>query len=154
MNRFIGLELWFTMEKLWYYGKNYGTIPKTMELWISMKKLWYYGKNYDTIINYSKLKFTIVFGGGGTRDTQTYRRAFSSVAVTTCFNDLDLLRLGFEHPISCFGANALTDCATARRTERKTESHGKICSKIYMYCTIHIYSIFCKNPPFFALSIW
>ena len=39
------------MEKLWYYGTNYGTmekknydtIPKTMELWI------YYGKNYGTI---------------------------------------------------------------------------------------------------------
>ena len=36
---------------LWYYGKNYGTIPKTMELWFTMektmvlwKKLWYYSK--------------------------------------------------------------------------------------------------------------
>ena len=33
LNRFIPLELRFTMEKLWYYGK----------------KLWYYGKNYDTL---------------------------------------------------------------------------------------------------------
>ena len=37
--------------KLWYYGKNYGTIPKNMELWFTMektmvlwKKLWYYSK--------------------------------------------------------------------------------------------------------------
>ena len=31
-NRCIDLKLLFTMEKLWCYGKNYGTIPKTMEL--------------------------------------------------------------------------------------------------------------------------
>ena len=41
MNRFIALELWFTMEKLWYYGKNYGTMEK---------KLWYYTENYRTSI--------------------------------------------------------------------------------------------------------
>ena len=42
------MVLW---KKLWYYGKNYGTIPKTMELWFTMektmvlwKKLWYYSK--------------------------------------------------------------------------------------------------------------
>ena len=46
LNRFIALELLFTMEKLWYYGKNYGTMEKTMVLW-------YYGKNYGTIVNYS-----------------------------------------------------------------------------------------------------
>ena len=34
LNRFIALELSFTMEKLWYYGKNYGAMEKnygTME---------------------------------------------------------------------------------------------------------------------------
>ena len=49
--KFIALELWFileylwyydknysTMEKLWYYRKNGGTIPKTMELWFTMEK--------------------------------------------------------------------------------------------------------------------
>ena len=30
--RLIALELSFTMEKLWYYGKNYGTMGKTMVL--------------------------------------------------------------------------------------------------------------------------
>ena len=45
LNRFIALELWFTMEKLWYYGKNY------MVLW---KKLWYYTENYGTLIYYGK----------------------------------------------------------------------------------------------------
>ena len=34
-----------------------------------------------------------------TRDTHTYCRALSSGAVTTCFTDLGMLRLGFEHPI-------------------------------------------------------
>ena len=47
------LEVWFTMEKVWYYGKNYRTIPKTMDLWFTMEKIWYYGKNYGTIVNYS-----------------------------------------------------------------------------------------------------
>ena len=42
-------------KKLWYYGKNYGTIPKTMELDLLWKKLWYYGKNCGTIVNYSLL---------------------------------------------------------------------------------------------------
>ena len=36
-----------------------------------------------------------------TSDTHTYSRAFSSGAVTTCFSDLGLSRLGFEHPIFC-----------------------------------------------------
>ena len=31
-------------------------------------------------------------------DTQTYCWAFDSAAVTTCINELGLLRLGFEHP--------------------------------------------------------
>ena len=35
---------------------------------------------------------------GHLRDTHTYCRAFSSGAVTTCFYDLYLSRLGFEHP--------------------------------------------------------
>ena len=35
------------MEKLWYYGQNYGTMEKGMELW---KKLWYYTENYGTLI--------------------------------------------------------------------------------------------------------
>ena len=33
-----------------------------------------------------------------TRDTHTYCRAFGNGAVTTCLNDLGLLRLGFDHP--------------------------------------------------------
>ena len=42
-------------KKLWYYGENYGTIPKTMELKFAMeKKLLYYGKKYGTIVNYSE----------------------------------------------------------------------------------------------------
>ena len=47
LNRFIALELWFTLVKLWYYGKNYGTmgkkhygtIPKTTELWFTIEKI-------------------------------------------------------------------------------------------------------------------
>ena len=32
------------------------------------------------------------------RDTNNYFQAFSSGTVTTCFYDLGLSRLGFEHP--------------------------------------------------------
>ena len=35
-----------------------------------------------------------------TRETQTYCRAFGSGADSTCFYDLGLLQLGFEHPSS------------------------------------------------------
>ena len=44
-----------TLEKLRDYGKNYGTMPKTMELWLTMeKKLWHYEKKpYGIIVNYS-----------------------------------------------------------------------------------------------------
>ena len=34
---------------------------------------------------------------GEDRDTNTYCQAFDIAAVTTCFNDLSLSRLGFEH---------------------------------------------------------
>ena len=37
-----------------------------------------------------------------TRDTHTYCRAFGSGAVTICFYNLVLWRLGFEHPTFCF----------------------------------------------------
>ena len=39
------------MEKLWYYGKNYGAMEKTMVLW---KELWYLTENYGTLIRYGK----------------------------------------------------------------------------------------------------
>ena len=38
------MVLW---KKLWYYGKNYGTVDKTMVLWT---KLWYYTENYGILI--------------------------------------------------------------------------------------------------------
>ena len=46
-------------------------------------------------------KFRPMLGSHGhwhARDTHTYCRAFSSVVVPTCFYDLGLSRLGFEHP--------------------------------------------------------
>ena len=51
LNRFIALELWFTKEKLWYYGKNYGTMEKTMVPYYTENygTLIYYGKNYGTM---------------------------------------------------------------------------------------------------------
>ena len=30
LNRFITLELWLTMKKLWYYGKYYGSMEKKL----------------------------------------------------------------------------------------------------------------------------
>ena len=53
LNRFIAWELWFTMEKLWYFGKNYGTMEKTMILYRKLWNLIYYWKNDGTIVNYS-----------------------------------------------------------------------------------------------------
>ena len=38
------------MEKLWYNGKNYGTMKK---------KLWCYGKNNDTIPKTMELCYTM-----------------------------------------------------------------------------------------------
>ena len=47
-NKYIAVKLWFTMEKLWYYGK------KTMVLyWKLLNVLIYYGKkNSGFIVNY------------------------------------------------------------------------------------------------------
>ena len=39
--------------KLWYYGRNYGTMDKTMELWI---KLCYCSEKYETSIYEGKKK--------------------------------------------------------------------------------------------------
>ena len=40
------------MEKLWYYGRNYGIIEKKND---SMeKKIWYYTENYGIVIYYGK----------------------------------------------------------------------------------------------------
>ena len=56
------------IDTLWYYGKNYGTMEKTMVLWKKLwnfdllwKKLWYYGKNYGTMEkNYGTMDKTMV----------------------------------------------------------------------------------------------
>ena len=41
----------YSFRTLIYYGKNYGTMEKTMVLW---KKIWYYTENYGTVIYYGK----------------------------------------------------------------------------------------------------
>ena len=46
------------MKYLSYYGKKYGTMEKSMELWYTIEKQWYYrkkklwhdAKNYCTIV--------------------------------------------------------------------------------------------------------
>ena len=49
------VKLWYMYygkKKLWYYGKNYGTMEKNMLLYICTENngnLTYYGKNYGTI---------------------------------------------------------------------------------------------------------
>ena len=40
----------------------------------------------------------LVWSSPCTGDTRICCRAVGSVAATTCFNDLDLSRMGFEHP--------------------------------------------------------
>ena len=44
------------------------------------------------------LGIRLLWSSPRTRETHTYCRAFSSGAVTNCFYDLGLWRLGFEHP--------------------------------------------------------
>ena len=46
------MVLW---KKLWYYGKNYGTIPKLWNFDLLWKNYGTMKKNYGTIVNYSKL---------------------------------------------------------------------------------------------------
>ena len=48
-------------------------------------------------------------------------RAFGSGTVTSCFYDLGLLRLGFEHPTFCMPGENLMDCA------------GLFCGIIHIY---------------------
>ena len=54
------MENYGTIERLWYYGKKYGTKEKTMVLW---QKL-YFTENYGTLIynrkNYGNVEKTIV----------------------------------------------------------------------------------------------
>ena len=41
------MVLW---RKLWYYGQNFGTIPKAMELRFTKGKTWYITKTCETLI--------------------------------------------------------------------------------------------------------
>ena len=49
LNKFIALEYWFTMEKLWYYGKNYSTKEKTMILYPKLWNFDFLWKNYGSM---------------------------------------------------------------------------------------------------------
>ena len=61
LNKFIALELWFTIENygtmdknyIWYHTEKYGTIQKTIELCFTMDKTMALWTNYGTIVNYS-----------------------------------------------------------------------------------------------------
>ena len=59
-----------------------------------------------------------------TRDTHTYWRAFSSGAVTTCFNNLGLSRLGLKHP---------TFCLRGQRSNHHRHHSGNIDLKLFLY---------------------
>ena len=47
-----------TMDKLWYYGYNYGTIPRTMELRFTMEKTLQITKNKKILFIMEKPKVT------------------------------------------------------------------------------------------------
>ena len=49
------MELWFTMDKICgtMEKKTMVIYPKTLELWFAMENIYYYGKNFGTIVNYS-----------------------------------------------------------------------------------------------------
>ena len=48
----LGKKLCYYGKKLWYNGKNYVTIPKTMELWYTMEKTMVLWKNYGITVSY------------------------------------------------------------------------------------------------------
>ena len=54
--------------------------------------------------------------------THSYFRSFCIGVVNTYFYDLDLSRLGFDHPSFCLRGNALTDCPTAAQNELTGEN--------------------------------
>ena len=73
-----------------------------------------------------------------TRDAQTYYPAFSSVAVTTCFYDLCLSRLGLEHPNFCMQGERYHRLYHPSGPKKK-EVQLKKCIKIAKS------DLFCKN---------
>ena len=51
LNKFIALELWFSMVKLCYYAEKYRKKYGTVE------KLWYYTEKYVTLIYYGENRY-------------------------------------------------------------------------------------------------
>ena len=63
LNKFIALELWFMMDKLWYYrkknlwhyGKHYGTMEKNHNIKKTIELCFITEKTYGTLVDYSKV---------------------------------------------------------------------------------------------------
>ena len=69
-----------------------------------------------------------------TRDAQTYYPAFSSVAVTTCFYDLGLSRLGFEQPNCCMqGERSNRLCHPSGPKKKKYSLRNELKSRSPIY---------------------
>ena len=83
--------------------------------------------------------------GYRTRDIYTYCRAFSSGADTTCFYDLGLSRLGFEHPAFRFRgqcSNPVRHCC------------GKICLTVHSLLFHSLGNIKVRGLGFRFISRW
>ena len=52
------MEILFTIEKLWYYGQNYGNKDKTMALWKKIyRELWNFNlRRNKNMVDYQKLR--------------------------------------------------------------------------------------------------
>ena len=70
-------------------------------------------KPWDTNLVVSLFVWFFLSHSSRTRDTHNYGWVLSSGAVITCFYDLSLSRMGFEHQTFRYEANALAQCATA-----------------------------------------
>ena len=69
-----------------------------------------------------------------TLDTYTYYRSFSSVAVTTCFYDLGLSRLGFEQPNCCMqGERSNRLCHPSGPKKKKYSLRNELKSRSPIY---------------------
>ena len=48
-------KIWYYGKKIWYYEQNKDILKtENIQLWLTMEKLCYYGKNYGTIVMYNR----------------------------------------------------------------------------------------------------
>ena len=115
----IQVMLMFDCMEFFRPAREFFTHLKTSPLPVKGCKFWRLPRHLWPLCNEGSLSCQIYCDKGHPflmailRNTHTYCRAFGSGAVITCYNELGLSRLGFEHQLSACEANTETHCATA-----------------------------------------